>query len=63
MRFSRRRRSFSRAKFWSGPASADSLENAFTHLVSVESPNPRSAETCRCVRPLVSATRAASLLN
>jgi hypothetical protein len=40
-----------------------SSENAFTHLFSIESPTPRSAETRRRVKPLVNAIRAASLLN
>ena len=63
MRFSRRRRSFSRIRFWSGPMSANYSENTVTHLFSIESPTPRSAETRRRVKPLVSAIRAASLLN
>jgi hypothetical protein len=44
MRFLRRRRSFSRTRFWSGPMGANYLENAVTHLFSVESSTPRSAE-------------------
>jgi hypothetical protein len=63
MWFSRRRRSFSRIRFWSGPVGDASSENAFTHLFSVDSPIPRSAGTCQRVRPLVSAIRATSLLN
>jgi hypothetical protein len=63
MRFSRRRRSFSRIRFWSGLVGDAYSENAFTHLFSVESPTPRSAETCRRVSLLVNAIRAASLLN
>jgi hypothetical protein len=63
MRFSRRRRSFSRTRFWSGPMGANYSENTVAHLFSVESPTPRSAETCRRVSLLVNAIRAASLLN
>jgi hypothetical protein len=44
MRFSRCRRSFFRTSFWSGPMGANYLENAVTHLFSVESSTPRSAE-------------------
>ena len=53
--FSRRVRSFSRTMFWSGPVGDAFSENAFTHLLSVQSPTPGPAETCLRVRLLLSA--------
>jgi hypothetical protein len=45
IRFSRRSRSFSRKRFWSGSGGPASSETIFTHLFRVESPTPKSDAT------------------
>src|SRR5690606_4599831 len=57
IRFSRRRRSFSRAKSVCGAAVRSLDRYCDTHLPSVDNPTPKSAETRRRDNPLVSAIR------
>src|SRR5690606_19574437 len=57
MRFSRRRRSFSRAKSACGAAVRSLGRYCDTHLPSVDKPTPKSAATRRRDNPLLSAIR------
>ncbi|AGI74709.1 hypothetical protein OA238_118p0150 (plasmid) [Octadecabacter arcticus 238] len=63
IRFSRRNFSFSSRSSASATLAVSALPNCLIHLFSVESPTPKSTETSRRVRPLVSAIRTASCLN
>ena len=63
MRFSRRSRSFSRARSRSLSGTTSVSRCAVTHLFSVERPTPKSDATCLRVSPLVSAIRTASARN
>ena len=63
MRFSRRSRSFSRARSRSSDDTTSVSRCAVTHLFSVDFPTPRSSATRCRERPLVRAIRTASFRN
>ena len=62
-RFSRRRRSFSRARSACGAATRSDGRYCYTHLPNVDLPIPKSDATRSRGNPLVSAIRTASCLN